>query len=128
MNTGSSARYGCYEALLADPDVEAVYISLPNSLHVEWTLRALDAGKHVLCEKPLRASPAEVEQAFDVAEAAGLVLSEAFMWRHHPQTAGLVELVAERRDRRAATGPGGLQLRLGAADDVRFDPSSTAAR
>ncbi|MGH3093166.1 MAG: Gfo/Idh/MocA family protein, partial [Gaiellaceae bacterium] len=78
---------------LADPDVEAVYISLPNSLHVEWSIRALEAGKHVLCEKPLSRRPAEVEEAFDAAEQAGLVLTEAFMYRHNPQTARLKELV-----------------------------------
>ena len=85
--------YASYEALLADPEVEAVYISLPNSLHVEWSIRALQAGKHVLCEKPLSRRPAEVEEAFDAAEQAGLVLMEAFMYRHNPQTARLQELV-----------------------------------
>jgi D-xylose 1-dehydrogenase (NADP+, D-xylono-1,5-lactone-forming) len=85
--------YGSYEGLLADPDVEAVYISLPNSLHVEWTLNALEAGKHVLVEKPFSKHPDQVEEAFDSADAAGLVLSEGFMWRHHPQTRRLVELI-----------------------------------
>jgi D-xylose 1-dehydrogenase (NADP+, D-xylono-1,5-lactone-forming) len=87
--------YGSYEALLADPDVEVVYISLPNSLHVEWTVRALEAGKHVLCEKPLSRRAAEVERTFDVAEREGRLLMEAFMYRHHPQTRRLVELVAD---------------------------------
>ena len=92
---GIERAYGSYEALLADPDVEAVYISLPNSLHVEWSVRALEAGKHVLCEKPLTRNPEEAERAFDAAERAGRVLMEAFMYRHHPQTARLKRLVEE---------------------------------
>jgi D-xylose 1-dehydrogenase (NADP+, D-xylono-1,5-lactone-forming) len=87
--------HGSYEALLDDPDVEAVYISLPNSLHHEWTLKALGAGKHVLCEKPYSRRPADVEEAFALAERQGLCLSEAFMWRHNPQTALLVELLPQ---------------------------------
>ncbi|HWF35760.1 MAG TPA: Gfo/Idh/MocA family oxidoreductase [Solirubrobacteraceae bacterium] len=86
--------HGSYEALLADPEVEVVYISLPNALHLEWTVRALQAGKHVLCEKPLGRRAAEVEAAFDVAERQGRVLMEAFMYRHNPQTHRLLELVA----------------------------------
>jgi predicted dehydrogenase len=92
---GLERAYGSYEELLADPELDAVYVSLPNSLHVPWTLRALDAGKHVLCEKPLSPDPAAVEAAFDAAEAAGLVLMEAFMYRHHPQTKRLAALVDE---------------------------------
>ena len=84
-----------YEALLADPEVDAVYISLPNGLHHPWTMHALAAGKHVLCEKPYSRHPNEVDEAFDAADAAGLVLSEAFMWRHHPQVALLRSIVAE---------------------------------
>ena len=87
--------YGSYEALLADGEIEAVYISLPNNLHCEWSIRALDAGKHVLCEKPMSRRADEVEKAFDAAERAGKVLMEAFMFRHHPQTKRLTELVAE---------------------------------
>jgi predicted dehydrogenase len=85
--------HGSYESLLADPDVEAVYISLPNSLHHPWTMNALAAGKHVLCEKPYSPRPTDVEIAFAAAEAAGLVLSEAFMWRHHPQVALITSLL-----------------------------------
>jgi predicted dehydrogenase len=85
--------YGSYEALLDDPDIDAVYISLPNTMHCDWSVKAVEAGKHVLCEKPLSRHSAEVEQAFDAAERAGRLLTEAFMYRHNPQTARLRQLV-----------------------------------
>ncbi|MDQ2966492.1 MAG: Gfo/Idh/MocA family oxidoreductase [Chloroflexota bacterium] len=112
--------HGSYEELLADRDVEAVYISLPNSLHHEWTLRSLAAGKHVLCEKPYTRHPTEVDEAFDAAERAGLVLSEAFMWRHHPQARQLVESlppIGQLQTIRATFG----YVQEGAAD-IRLKP------
>jgi D-xylose 1-dehydrogenase (NADP+, D-xylono-1,5-lactone-forming) len=87
--------YGSYEELLADPDVEAIYNPLPNTMHVEWSIKAMEAGKHVLCEKPFARDPAEVSRAFDVADATGRILSEAFMYRHNPQAARLSELVRD---------------------------------
>ncbi|HEY5051583.1 MAG TPA: Gfo/Idh/MocA family oxidoreductase [Acidothermaceae bacterium] len=90
---GIARAYGSYDEILADPDVEAVYIPLPNSMHHTWTMRSLEAGKHVLCEKPYSRHPAEVTAAFDEAARRGLVLSEAFMFRYHPQTQALVQLV-----------------------------------
>jgi D-xylose 1-dehydrogenase (NADP+, D-xylono-1,5-lactone-forming) len=90
---GIERAYGSYEELLADPEVEAVYNPLPNSLHVEWSVRALEAGKHVLCETPMSRHPYEVARVFDVADRAGLVLTEAFMYRHNAQTTRLKELV-----------------------------------
>ena len=90
---GIPRAHGSYEELVADPELDAVYISLPNSLHVEWSIKALEAGKHVLCEKPLSRRPDDVERAFDTAERTGLLLTEAFMYRHNPQTARLTELV-----------------------------------
>jgi xylose dehydrogenase (NAD/NADP) len=87
--------HGSYGALLADADVDAVYIALPNALHHEWTMRALHAGKHVLCEKPYSRRPHEVEEAFATAQRAGLVLMEGFMWRHNPQTTRLLDLLPE---------------------------------
>ncbi len=92
---GIPRAHGSYEALLADPSVDAVYVPLPNGLHVDWAVRALQAGKHVLCEKPLDRRAARVEHAFDVAAREGLVLSEAFMWRHSPQTSRLRSLLDE---------------------------------
>jgi D-xylose 1-dehydrogenase (NADP+, D-xylono-1,5-lactone-forming) len=90
---GIARAHGSYEALLADPDVDAIYNPLPNGLHVEWSVRALQAGKHVLCEKPLSRRPEDVDRAFDAAEREGRLLAEAFMWRHHPQVARARELL-----------------------------------
>jgi D-xylose 1-dehydrogenase (NADP+, D-xylono-1,5-lactone-forming) len=92
---GLERAHGSYEALLEDPEVDAIYNPLPNSLHVPWTVRALEAGKHVLCEKPLTRRPAEAEEAFAAADRAGRVLEEAFMWRHHPQALRLRALLDE---------------------------------
>jgi xylose dehydrogenase (NAD/NADP) len=116
--------HGSYEALLADPEVEAVYVPLPNSLHVEWTQRALEAGKHVLCEKPFSRRAGEVEQAFDLAERLGLVLSEGFMWRHHPQTRKLAQLVSDGVLGRLGLVRAAFSFQLVAhrADDHRLSP------
>jgi len=91
---GVPRSHGSYEELLADAGIDAVYISLPNGIHPEWTMKAIDAGKHVLVEKPYSRRVAEAEEAWDAAENAGLVVMEAFMWRHHPQAAKARELVA----------------------------------
>jgi D-xylose 1-dehydrogenase (NADP+, D-xylono-1,5-lactone-forming) len=91
---GLARAHGSYEELLADPEVDAIYNPLPNALHVEWSIRALQAGKHVLCEKPMSRHPDEVARAFDAAEREERVLAEAFMWRHHPQLARAQELLA----------------------------------
>jgi D-xylose 1-dehydrogenase (NADP+, D-xylono-1,5-lactone-forming) len=90
---GIPRAYGSYEELLADPDIEAVYIPLPNMMHCEWSIRALEAGKHVLCEKPMSRHRAGVEAAFEASERTGRLLTEAFMYRHNPQTKRLKELV-----------------------------------
>jgi D-xylose 1-dehydrogenase (NADP+, D-xylono-1,5-lactone-forming) len=92
---GLERAYGSYEGLLDDPDLDAIYISLPNSGHIPWTIRALRAGKHVLCEKPLTRHADEAEEAFDVAEQEGRLLMEAFMWLHNPQIRRLQELISE---------------------------------
>ncbi len=92
---GIPGAYGSYEELLADPQVDAVYVAVPNSLHHPMTMLALAAGKHVLCEKPYTRRPEQVEEAFDAADAADLVLMEAFMWRHAPQIRRFLELLPE---------------------------------
>jgi predicted dehydrogenase len=90
---GFAAAYGSYEQVLADPAVAAVYVALPNHLHRPWTLAALAAGKHVLCEKPLAVSAAEAQEMFAAAERAGRLLVEAFMYRCHPQTRAVLDQV-----------------------------------
>jgi xylose dehydrogenase (NAD/NADP) len=121
---GIPRAHGSYEALLADPEIDAVYVPLPNALHVPWSVRALEAGKHVLCEKPMSNRAAVVEEAFDVAERAGRLLMEAFMWRYHAQTEALERLVRE-----GAVGPV-RSVRAAfahtlpeASGDVRWDPA-----
>jgi predicted dehydrogenase len=84
---GIPRAHGSYDDLLADRDVDAVYIALPNSLHAEWIVRSAQAGKHVLCEKPLARRAVDAERAAEACRAAGVLLMEAFMWRHHPQQA-----------------------------------------
>jgi predicted dehydrogenase len=82
-----------YDELVRDPDLDAVYNPLPNSLHCEWTIRALEAGKHVLCEKPLASNADEAARMAETAEKTGLVLMEAFHWRYHPLAARMREIV-----------------------------------
>ena len=95
LRHGIPAAYGSYEDLLADPDIDAVYNPLPNSLHGPWTLRAIAAGKHVLCEKPFASNADEAARVADAAAASGLVVMEAMHYRYHPLTRRLSELVAE---------------------------------
>ncbi|MBI3166646.1 MAG: Gfo/Idh/MocA family oxidoreductase [Anaerolineales bacterium] len=87
--------HGSYEDLLADPEIDVIYNSLPNHLHAEWTVKALHAGKHVLCEKPLALSVEEVDAIIAAAKETGRVATEAFMYRHHTQTIRVRELVDE---------------------------------
>lgn len=100
---GIATAYGSYEELLADKEVDAIYVSLPNSLHKEWTIKALRAGKHVLCEKPLAMNAPESEEMFTMARKEGRTLVEGFMYRAHPLTEAVASAV-----RRGAIG----QVRL----------------
>jgi len=119
---GIQRAHGSYEELLADPEVDAVYVPLPNRLHHEWTLRALAAGKHVLCEKPYSRRPSDVEQAFDLAGGSGLVLMEAFMYRHHPQMRRVAELVSGGAVGRLRTIRAVFRFRLDDEANVRLQP------
>ena len=92
---GIKTCHASYEALLSDKNVQAVYISTPHPFHAEWSIKAVKAGKHVLCEKPLALNQWQAQVMFAEAEKAGVFLSEAFMYRFHPQTAKLVELIRE---------------------------------
>lgn len=92
---GIPRAHGSYEALVVDPEVQAVYIPLPNSLHHRWTIRAAEAGKHVLCEKPLAPSAAECAEMIDACRQHGVTLMEAFMYRFHPRTERVAQLAAD---------------------------------
>ena len=96
-NLGIASAYGSYEEVLADDEVDAVYIPVPNHLHLEWTLRAAAAGKHVLCEKPLALNSADAQRMVDACSSAGLRLAEAFMYRTHPLWQAVFELVRSGR-------------------------------
>lgn len=89
--------YGSYEELLSDPSIEAVYIPLPNSLHKEWTIRAAESGKHVLCEKPLASNAEEAQEMVDACASHGVVLMEAFAHRFHPHNVLVRKLIDEGR-------------------------------
>lgn len=114
--------HGSYEALLADPDIDVIYISLPNSLHAEWTVEAARAGKHVLCEKPLALSPSECDQIIATAEAAGVVVSEAVMYLHHPLLHKVRQLVREGALGQIRLVRGAFSFFLDRPDDVRWKP------
>ncbi|HXY41330.1 MAG TPA: Gfo/Idh/MocA family oxidoreductase [Vicinamibacteria bacterium] len=119
---GIARAYGSYQALLEDPAVEVVYVPLPNHLHAEWAVRAARSGRHVLCEKPLALSVAEVEAIEAAAREGSVVVAEAFMYRHHPQTAKLKQLVDERAVGALRFLRGSFTFPLTQADDIRLRP------
>ena len=112
-----------YQALIDDPDIDAIYNPLPNSLHAEWTIRSLEAGKHVLCEKPLTSNAQEAQLVADVARRSGRVCMEAFHWRYHPLARRMLEVIASGElgtVRRIETF---MCVPLPLPNDIRFDLS-----
>jgi xylose dehydrogenase (NAD/NADP) len=115
--------FGSYEAMLADPDIDVVYNSLPNSLHAEWAIKAMQAGKHVLCEKPIAVTVEQVDAMAAAAQNAGVVLAEAFMYRHHLQTLKAQELVESGAIGELRLVHGSFTYNLARPGDVRLDPA-----
>src|SRR5215208_212482 len=115
--------YGSYEALLADPEIDVIYNPLPNHLHAEWTIKAVEAGKHVLCEKPLALNTDEVDAIQSAARKHGRVVMEAFMYRHHPQTLKVLELVKSGSLGTLKLVHGSFSFFLSREGDVRLDPA-----
>jgi len=114
-------HYASYDDLLGDPEIDAVYIPLPNELHLEWTLRAAAAGKHVLCEKPLALNYDDAQRIVNGCRAADVVLMEAFMWRHHPRTRKAREMLAAGELGELRTVLMDFSFNID-ADDWRLDP------
>ena len=114
--------YGSYEALLADPEIDVVYIPLPNHLHAEWIVKAVEAGKHVLCEKPLALSLDEVDAIVVAAKKHGKVVAEAFMYRTHPQSIKVKEIVNSGKLGRLRMVHGSFTYTMADPNDVRLSP------
>jgi D-xylose 1-dehydrogenase (NADP+, D-xylono-1,5-lactone-forming) len=115
--------FGSYEALLADPDMDVIYNPLPNSMHAEWTIKAAEAGKHVLCEKPLANTIEEVDAITAAANKAGVVVMEAFMYRHHPQTLKVKEMVESGAIGKLQLIRGSFTFKISDEGDVRLNSS-----
>jgi D-xylose 1-dehydrogenase (NADP+, D-xylono-1,5-lactone-forming) len=119
---GIPRAYGSYEAMLADQDIDVVYISLPNSMHAEWAVKAAEAGKHVLCEKPLAVSVEDVEAIQAAATRSGVVVAEAFMYRHHAQTLQVQEMIWGGDIGQLRVIRGGFTFNIQNPEDVRLNP------
>ncbi|HET6845604.1 MAG TPA: Gfo/Idh/MocA family oxidoreductase, partial [Anaerolineales bacterium] len=117
---GIPRTHGSYEALLADPEVDVIYVPLPNALHAEWSIKALEAGKNVLCEKPMALSVQEADSMTAASRASGKALAEAFMYMHHPQTRRVKELVDSGKLGRLQLIRGAFTFTLKREGDVRL--------
>jgi predicted dehydrogenase len=114
--------YGSYEELLADESIDVIYNPLPNHLHAEWSVRAAEAGKHVLCEKPLALSLDEVDRVRAAARQNNVIIAEAFMYRHHPQTLKVLELIQQETIGELLLITGTFTFNLDRPNDVRWVP------
>jgi xylose dehydrogenase (NAD/NADP) len=112
--------YGSYEALLADPAIDVIYISIPNHLHAEWAIKACEAGKHILCEKPLAVTVDEVDAMIAAAKENRVILQEAFMYRHHPQTMQVKTMIEEGKIGQLRYFYGDFSFTLSREDDIRM--------
>ncbi|HXD10375.1 MAG TPA: Gfo/Idh/MocA family oxidoreductase [Anaerolineales bacterium] len=115
--------FGSYEAMLGDSDVDVIYNPLPNSMHAEWTIKAAQAGKHVLCEKPLAITVEEVDAITAAAHKAGVIVMEAFMYRHHPQTLKVKQLVESGEIGKLQLIRGSFTFNITNENDVRLNSS-----
>jgi len=115
--------YGSYEELLADPEIDVLYNSLPNHMHAEWTIKAVEAGKHVLCEKPLALTVEDVDAIAAAAKHHGRVVAEAFMYRHHPQTLKVVEIVGGGSLGTLKLARGSFTYTMKGEGNIRSDPA-----
>jgi D-xylose 1-dehydrogenase (NADP+, D-xylono-1,5-lactone-forming) len=119
---GITHAFGSYEEMLASDEVDAVYISLPNHLHVEWSIKAMEHGKHVLCEKPFALNIEELDRAIAVSRSTGMVLTEAFMYRHHPQTKIAGEFLHSGRLGEVSVVRGVFSFKLDNRSNIRLVP------
>ena len=115
--------YGSYDAMLADPEIDVIYNPLPNHLHAEWTINAIEAGKHVMVEKPIALTVAEVEAMDAAAKKHRRVVAEAFMYRHHPQTLHIVEMINTGKLGAIKFVRGSFSFQLNRPGDIRLDPA-----
>ena len=119
---GIPTAYGSYEALLADPEIDAVYIPLPNHLHKPWTVRAAEAGKHILCEKPLALNTEECQEMIAAAKANGVQLMEAFMYRYHPRVLAARQMIQDGAIGELKTIESAFTYRNEDTTNIRFQP------
>ncbi len=115
--------FGSYNEVLEDTEIDVIYISLPNHLHAKWAIRAVEAGKHVLCEKPLALSTIEVDALIQASQASGRIITEAFMYRHHPQTLKVQEMVSGGKIGKVRMIKGAFSYNLTRPQDIRLDPA-----